>query len=45
MARYTEPTEEQLKVWDEWVASRPEVIKKLAERFDPWSLYKLKTTG
>lgn len=45
MARYTEPTEEQLKSWKEWVESRPKSIRKLAERFDPWSLYKMKSTG
>jgi hypothetical protein len=45
MARFTEPTQEQLTRWNEWVDSRPEVIQKLCARFDPWSLYKLKTTG
>lgn len=45
MARYIEPTQEQLTGWNEWLASRPEVIQKLAARFDPWSLYKMKSTG
>lgn len=44
MARYVEPTLEQQAAWQEWMASRPAVVKAIAERFDPWSLYKLKPT-
>jgi hypothetical protein len=45
MARYTEPTEEQLTGWREWVEQRPDGVRQLAERFNPWTLYLLKTTG
>jgi hypothetical protein len=45
VARYKEPTSEQAVAWDEWVASRPEAVRKVAKRFDPWTLYKMKSTG
>ena len=45
MARFTEPTPEQEAGWKEWVAERPPVVRAVAERFEPWSLYRLKTTG
>ena len=45
MARFREPTPEERDAWDAWVAERPEPIRKVAERFDPWSLYRLKTSG
>ncbi len=43
--RIAEPTPEQLQEWKDWVASRPECVRKIAERFEPWSLYRLKSTG
>lgn len=39
MSRWYEPTEEQLKSWAEWVAARPEPVRKAAERFPPWELF------
>ena len=45
MARFTEPTPAQEAEWNEWVASRPECVRKIAERFEPWSLYQMKNTG
>ena len=45
MARYCQPTPEQQKGWAKWVKERPPEVRKIAERFDPWSLYLLKTTG
>lgn len=45
MVRYVEPTAEQVSLWDNWVASRPAIVREIAERFDPWSLYLLRTTG
>lgn len=45
MARIGQPTSEQEAAWAEWVESRPESVKAVAKRFDPWSLYLLKTTG
>jgi len=41
MARFHEPTKKQLKGWKKWAAKRPPVIRALAERFDPWTLYRL----
>jgi hypothetical protein len=45
MARFKEPTPEQEQGWKEWVASRPDRVRAVAERFEPWTLYRLKTTG
>lgn len=45
MARFMEPTATEEKGWKEWLASRPDNVRAVAERFEPWSLYKLKTTG
>lgn len=45
MARFEEPTPEQLAGWREWVASRPDSVRTVAERLDPWSLYRMKSTG
>ncbi len=43
--RYVEPTEEQLHGWKAWVAERPDNVKALATRFDPWTLYRLISSG
>lgn len=45
MARIYEPTPEQEAGYREWVASRPDVVRKVAEKFEPWSLYRMKNTG
>lgn len=45
MARIHEPTAQQEAEWNDWVASRPECVRKVAERFEPWSLYRMKGTG
>ena len=45
MARWTEPDDEEVAAWKEWVATRPDVVRKIAERLEPWSLYRLKDTG
>lgn len=39
MARTYEPTEEQISGYNEWVESRPEIIKKVARKLVPWELY------
>jgi len=44
MARIVEPTQAQVEEWKAWVAERPEVVREIAERLEPWSLYRLKTT-
>jgi hypothetical protein len=43
--RYCEPTEKQLRGWKRWVRKLPKQVRGVAERFEPWSLYRLKTTG
>lgn len=45
MSRLIEPSAREEKAWHRWVAKRPPHIREVAERFDPWSLYQLKTTG
>ncbi len=45
MARYTEPTVEQIHAWKTWVTERPAHIRTVIERFDPWTLYRMKSTG
>jgi hypothetical protein len=45
MARYTEPTPEQEKLWQKWLAERPDNVRKVAEKFDPWSLFRMKSSG
>lgn len=44
--RHTNPTPEQERLWKEWL-DKPEhaKIRAAAERLDPWTLYRLKTTG
>lgn len=42
MARFYEPTPDQVAAWHEWVADRPPVVRAVAERLDPWSLYRLR---
>ena len=44
MAQFTEPTSEQKTGWSHWVAERPENVRAVAERFDPWTLYRMKNT-
>ena len=41
MARFYEPTAKQVKGWAKWVAKRPPVVRAVAERFNPWTLYRL----
>lgn len=45
MARFTDPTPEQVTGWNEWISTRPNQIQEIAKRFDPWSLYRMKSTG
>ena len=40
-----EPTEEQLKDWNEWVASRPPNVRAVAEKLVPWKLYRMGSSG
>lgn len=45
VSRYREPTAEDLTSWKEWVASRPPNVRVWAEKFEPWTLYRMKSTG
>lgn len=45
MADVYEPTGEQESRWLEWCSSRPEPVREVAERFRPWRLYQLKSSG
>lgn len=45
MTRWTEPTAEDEASWNEFVRTRPDVVRRIAERLKPWELYRLKTTG
>jgi hypothetical protein len=39
------PTDEQRAQFKEWVATRPPKVRAVAEQFDPWTVYRLRTTG
>lgn len=43
--RYKQPTPEQEQLWKEWIAERPKSLHAVAQRFDPWTLYRMKSTG
>lgn len=43
--RFVEPTPAQLKAWRKWIRKLPKQVRGVAERFEPWSLYRLKMTG
>jgi len=45
MANFCEVTDEMIEGWKQWATGRPKVVQDLAERFKPWKLYRLKTTG
>lgn len=45
MALHYEPTKAMLKSWRKWCASRPPVVRANAERFPPWELLLMKSTG
>lgn len=45
MARIYNPTREDEEAWATWVSERPPSVRKVAERFDMWSLYRMKSTG
>jgi hypothetical protein len=45
MSNYYEPTEEQRTAWDAWLEVRPPIVRAVAERFPPWSLWRLDLTG
>lgn len=42
---WTEPTQEMQDEWQAWLAERPETVRTIGERFKPWAMYRLTTTG
>jgi len=45
MANIWEPSDVQKTDWENWVKSRPDCVRKIAENLYPWKLYRLKTSG
>lgn len=45
MKLHMQPSEENKAAWASWVSTRPDSVKAPCERFNPWGLYRLKTTG
>ena len=45
MARFMEPSDGAKRIYEAWVIARPPLVRAVAERFDPWSLYRLKSSG
>jgi hypothetical protein len=45
MRRWNEPTEEQKIAYRAWLEERPAHVRAVAARFDPWTMYRLTTTG
>ena len=43
--RYADPTADMLREWATWLAARPERVRLVAEKFDPWTLYRLASSG
>jgi|CXWL01.1.fsa_nt_gi hypothetical protein len=43
--RIYEPTPKQIADWRQWVESRPPVVRKIAEKLDPWTLFRVKSTN
>lgn len=43
--KWTEPNDEQRAAWDAWLADRPAHVRAVAERFDPWTMYRHAVTG
>jgi hypothetical protein len=45
LARYIEPTAAELILWERWVSGTTPAVRAVAQRFDPWSLYRRRSTG
>jgi hypothetical protein len=45
MAKIYEPPPKEVRRWKRFVATMPEPVRKVAERFNPWTLYQIKSTG
>lgn len=45
MILWFKPTDKQIAEWKRWLDERPSHVRAVAERFNPWTLYRLTTTG
>lgn len=45
MSEIYQMTEEQQKEWNDWVETRPEVVKKIAKKIFPNRLYRMSSSG
>lgn len=45
MANIKEPTQADRRAWKKWLKGRPSHVRAVAERFEPWKLYRMKSTG
>lgn len=45
MAKFHDPTDEERAQYAAWVAERPPTVRAIAERFQPWELYRIKPNG
>lgn len=43
--KWNEPTDAQRAEFAAWIAERPDHVRAVAEKFDPWTMYRLTTTG
>lgn len=41
MSKWMQPTEEVLAKWKEWLAGRPPHVRVVAEKYDPWTVFRL----
>lgn len=39
------PTPREERDWKKWLSKRPKIVQELGERFPPWKLYRIKSTG
>lgn len=37
--------EESIREWNEWVGTRPPPVRAVAEKLEPWLVYRIKETG
>ncbi|MDE2470084.1 MAG: hypothetical protein KGL35_15405, partial [Bradyrhizobium sp.] len=45
MANWLQWGDDEERIWQEWLATRPPVIRELAPKFPPYKLFRLTTTG
>lgn len=45
MAKIFEPTPKDIQQWEQWVSERPDNVRPIARRVNPWTLYRMKPSG